>query len=127
VGQNGDRVTTMQATVVKRRSRLTSPKEALLEKVRKGLAAATRLPSSVPDTVFPTIANGYTTLGNPKVGFRAPSPGMKEAEAQDKIIATVRNELPGSSEPNGLCPGCSDPSNVRRKDAGRQWEEDPSM
>jgi UDP-N-acetyl-D-glucosamine dehydrogenase len=34
VGQNGDKVTTMQATAVKRRSRLISPKEALLEKVR---------------------------------------------------------------------------------------------
>ena len=28
------------------------------------------LPSSVPNTVFPTIANGYTSLGNPTVGFR---------------------------------------------------------
>jgi UDP-N-acetyl-D-glucosamine dehydrogenase len=34
VGRNGDKVTTMQATAVKRRSRLISPKEALLEKVR---------------------------------------------------------------------------------------------
>lgn len=34
MGQNGDKVTTMQATAVKRRSRLISPKEALLEKVR---------------------------------------------------------------------------------------------
>ena len=34
MGRNGDKVTTMQATAVKRRSRLISPKEALLEKVR---------------------------------------------------------------------------------------------
>jgi hypothetical protein len=45
------------------------------------------LPASVPNTVFPTISNGYTTLGNGTVGFR----GALTWDATDTVTFVLGN------------------------------------